>query len=273
MLRSLVGSEMCIRDRYATAEYWDNRYQVSGEEVYDWHHTFDGLSPLLVQVLKPEHKILVLGCGNATFSEDMHAAGFEQVTNVDISRVCIEKMRARDALAGRHMRWEVMDVCALGFESNEFDVVIDKATGDSIVCMDDGHQKVLRMLQESCRVLKVGGTFVMVSAQASVQAQVHDESLPWKSGEMKIPTALFNKDHALGTDEITLILCKKKRPANMTEKDARFWQMVMMKVQTKKEARAKLEAEAAGRAEEELPKEAGVLDTEVTPPAADAVDE
>lgn len=233
------------RRKYATVEYWDHRYDVSKDQTYDWHHTYEGLSPLLSHILKPEHKILVLGCGNSPFSEQMYDAGFRQITNVDISEVCIDKMLARSERTGRAMDWVVMDVCKLKFESNEFDVVIDKATGDSIVCMDQGDQMVQSMLKEACRVLRVGGTFVMISAQSSVQAQVKDESLPWKFGEMKIPTVMYNKNHALGTDEISFILCRKKRPANMSEKDARFWKMVMARCQAKKEARAREAQEAS----------------------------
>eukprot|EP00656_Telonema_subtile_P032934 TRINITY_DN36264_c0_g1_i1.p1 TRINITY_DN36264_c0_g1~~TRINITY_DN36264_c0_g1_i1.p1 ORF type:complete len:119 (+),score=50.08 TRINITY_DN36264_c0_g1_i1:3-359(+) len=110
---------------------------------------------------------------------------------------------------------------------------------------------VQAMLAESCRVLKVGGTFVMVSAQGSVQQQVHDEALQWKAGQMKIPTALYNKNHALGCDEITFILCRKKKPVSMTDKDARFWAMVVARCEAKKKARALEEAQEDEQADKQ----------------------
>jgi EEF1A lysine methyltransferase 4 len=35
-------------------------------------------------------RILVLGCGNAEFSEDLYDAGYKNVINVDISSVVID---------------------------------------------------------------------------------------------------------------------------------------------------------------------------------------
>lgn len=35
-------------------------------------------------------KVMNLGCGNSTMSEDMYDAGYHQISNMDISNVCIE---------------------------------------------------------------------------------------------------------------------------------------------------------------------------------------
>jgi len=232
--------------KYATAEYWDNRYTISGDQCYDWHHTYDGLSPLLQHVLEPEHRVLVLGCGNSPFSEELYQAGYHNIVNIDISSVCIEKMAERNSAAGRSMEWLTMDVSELQFEDNSFDLVIDKATGDSIVCMDDGIGMVRRMLSESCRVLKKKGVFVMVSVQDRVQEMVRVEELNWKVGEMKIPTALYNRNHALGADEVTFILARKKAEVTMTKKDAVFWAKVVQRCEQKKAEREGVEeADAA----------------------------
>ena len=40
----------------------------------------------------PESRILVLGCGNAEFSEDLYDAGFKNQLNIDISSVVINQM-------------------------------------------------------------------------------------------------------------------------------------------------------------------------------------
>ena len=36
------------------------------------------------------HKILIIGCGNANFSEDMYDDGYHYLFNIDISSVVIE---------------------------------------------------------------------------------------------------------------------------------------------------------------------------------------
>ena len=41
-------------------------------------------------------KILVVGCGNAKFSEDLYDDGFTNVVNNDISDIVIQKMAKRN---------------------------------------------------------------------------------------------------------------------------------------------------------------------------------
>lgn len=57
--------------------------------MFDWLEDYRSLKPLLADLLKPEDKILVLGCGNAEFSEDLYDDGFHNVYNIDISSVVI----------------------------------------------------------------------------------------------------------------------------------------------------------------------------------------
>merc|ERR1711904_717716 len=72
VLKSIDGGR-----KYASKEYWDKRYELSGEEtVYDWHHTFAGLKVPIDAVVKHDDRILMLGCGNAAFPADMHDDGF-----------------------------------------------------------------------------------------------------------------------------------------------------------------------------------------------------
>jgi len=55
-------------------------------------------------------RILVLGCGNAEFSEDMYDDGFKNIVNVDISSVCIRQMRERNIEERPEMQWVTMDI-------------------------------------------------------------------------------------------------------------------------------------------------------------------
>lgn len=54
-----------------------------------------------------------------------------RVTSVDFSSVLIDKLSALHA--GRSMVWQVADVRNLPFESNSFELVVDKATLDSMM--------------------------------------------------------------------------------------------------------------------------------------------
>ncbi len=109
-------------------------------------------------------RILVLGCGNAEFSEDLYDAGYKNVINVDISSVVIRQMNERNRELRPEMEFLVMDICDMSpFESNSFDIAIDKSTIDALLCGDDSFVKVAEMLKESQRVLKTGGVYFAIS--------------------------------------------------------------------------------------------------------------
>ena len=61
------------------------------------------------------------------------------------------------------MKWDVMDVTDLKYESNLFDLIIDKSTIDALLCGDGAALKVALMLRECQRVLKEGGYYVIIS--------------------------------------------------------------------------------------------------------------
>lgn len=72
---------------YGDPKYWDERYQSAGKDnTFDWLESYETLKGLLSQFMTSKHiRILVLGCGNAEFSEDLYDDGYTNVVNVDIS--------------------------------------------------------------------------------------------------------------------------------------------------------------------------------------------
>ena len=68
---------------YSNPAYWDKHYSKSGpDDSLDWLESYHSLKNLLAEVMPPrrgntETSILVLGCGNAQFSEDMYDAGYK----------------------------------------------------------------------------------------------------------------------------------------------------------------------------------------------------
>ena len=62
------------------------------------------------------------------------------------------------------MTWLTMDITDMSvFESNSFDLAIDKSTIDALLCGDKAFEKVSFMLKESQRVLCTGGTYFAIS--------------------------------------------------------------------------------------------------------------
>jgi hypothetical protein len=56
-------------------------------------------------------RILMLGCGNSSFSSDMYLDGYHNIVNTDISEICINKMAQLHK--DKTMQWIVADALCL----------------------------------------------------------------------------------------------------------------------------------------------------------------
>ncbi|XP_020735623.1 endothelin-converting enzyme 2 isoform X7 [Odocoileus virginianus] len=159
---------------YREVQYWDQRYQGAADSApYEWFGDFSSFRDLLEPELRPEDRILVLGCGNSALSYELFLGGFPDVTSVDYSSVVVAAMRARYAHVPT-LRWETMDVRALGFTSGSFDVVLEKGTLDALLTGEqdpwtvssDGVHTVDQVLNEVSRVLVPTGRFISLTSAA-----------------------------------------------------------------------------------------------------------
>lgn len=147
-LETWLNSKFTKMPNYGDPLYWDLRYKNTDGSMFDWLEDFNSLRGLLEKHLKPEHKILILGCGNANFSEDLYDAGYHHIHNIDISSVVIEQMRERNK-ERTEMLYQVMDVCDLKYPDNYFDIIIDKSTIDAVLCGDNAYLNTAMLLKES----------------------------------------------------------------------------------------------------------------------------
>lgn len=67
--------------------YWDSYFEEEKEttESFDWLVGWDLLKPHLEPYLKPEYRILIIGCGSSRLGIDLYLDGYRNVTNMDIS--------------------------------------------------------------------------------------------------------------------------------------------------------------------------------------------
>lgn len=160
---------------YLRTDYWDQRYRQ--EEQYDWLLTYPALSPVLTPLLLPSHRVLVLGAGNSSLSADLYEAGYQHITNIDISTVVVERMQAQHSdksnMTCKSHPGLQMDMLSLQFPPHSFDIVLDKATMDVLqVDTEDPwnpQEEVLTRCKAYCeevaRVLKEDGCLLQVSFQ------------------------------------------------------------------------------------------------------------
>ncbi|CAM9112308.1 unnamed protein product, partial [Ectocarpus fasciculatus] len=108
-----------------------------------------------------QDEVLVCGCGNSEMSVDMYDDGFENILNVDISRVAIHQMA--ETYKAYPMEWKSIDLTREEFPEEKFDVALDKACLDSIACNLRGVVNVENYLQQMDRLLQPEGAFICVS--------------------------------------------------------------------------------------------------------------
>ncbi|TQE03580.1 hypothetical protein C1H46_010895 [Malus baccata] len=188
---------------FTTKENWDRFFIAiqDGNYAFEWYEDWPELQgPLLSNLPKPESQtlplqLLVPGCGTSHLSEHLYDAGFKAITNIDLSEVAISDMLRRNARIRPGMKWQVMDVTAMQFEDESFDVVVDKGGLDALMDPEFGVQMGNQYLQEVNRVLKFGGKFICFTwAWSDVLGSLFSTfRLGWKMSFHAIPLNLSTK--------------------------------------------------------------------------------
>jgi hypothetical protein len=80
-------------DVYTKVEYWNERFQT--EEEYDWYCSYSDVAHQIMPFLHQHSRILILGCGNSKFSEDLYHGGYPNIVNIDYSSIVIQQMQLR----------------------------------------------------------------------------------------------------------------------------------------------------------------------------------
>merc|ERR1719389_77676 len=78
--------------QYGRPEYWDERY-AKDTEPFDWYQRYEGIKSTLDKYVQPTHKVLMVGSGNSRLSEELYANQVKNITNIDISEVCVNHMK------------------------------------------------------------------------------------------------------------------------------------------------------------------------------------
>ncbi|WOK92241.1 hypothetical protein Cni_G00932 [Canna indica] len=155
---------------YLDPHYWDERF--ASEEHYEWFKDYSHFQHILRPFLNPSHSVLEIGCGNSRLCEELRRDGVADITCIDISQVAVERTRSRLLDMGLEgIKVVQADMLDLPFDSESFDVVIEKGTMD-VLFVDSGDpwrprpatvNKVMKMLEGVHKVLKPEGIFISIS--------------------------------------------------------------------------------------------------------------
>ncbi|CAE7197190.1 EEF1AKNMT [Symbiodinium sp. CCMP2592] len=166
--------EVETRDAYtlSNARFWEDYYNSTDLAAFDWYGSWnteafwledwrtERLGAVLQTYLRPSANILVLGCGRSDLSERMYLAGYQNITNIDISISLLKRLEGTLGPSLPGMSWKWMNVSAMSADSSSFDIVVEKGTYDSL-------QENPGLLQaasaETHRVLRDGGLLISIT--------------------------------------------------------------------------------------------------------------
>jgi hypothetical protein len=96
---------------YGKKTYWDERFATESE--YEWLASWEDVAYLLKPFISPESSILVVGCGNSSFSSDLYDAGYTDICSLDYSEIVINAMKTRNETQRPEMTWLVRECVTL----------------------------------------------------------------------------------------------------------------------------------------------------------------
>ena len=148
---------------YGDIQYWDSRYKSQKGATFDWLQDYDSMKEILEKYsIDKDARILNVGCGNSELGEKLYEEKYKHIYNIDICQNVIDYMRERNKNK-EGMYFDAMDVRNMAYKNEIFDLIIDKATMDTILCGDNPFLNVAKMTKEISRVLKIGGIYLILS--------------------------------------------------------------------------------------------------------------
>jgi len=161
--------------QYGKPEYWNERY-TRDAEPFDWYQRYAGIKGILSDIIEDKTcQILHVGCGTSRLAEEMFEDGYTNQMCQDISEFAIEIMQKRGDREG--LIYNVSNVMQMSdYPDEQFQIVVDKGTLDSILCGEGSTHNAQKALSEISRVLKPGGVYIYVSHGAPTYRLTYLES-------------------------------------------------------------------------------------------------
>jgi len=157
--------------------YWDNRYQDSkqGKQHFDWLADADSTLENVLPYIKSGARVLDLGCGTSSFATKLckacpvpvHVVCLDySVEGLKSTRDMFEQDLSESGNSDFSVHFVQADGTKIPFQSNTFDVILDKGTTDSVLKLED-EKKAFSLsrgiLSESLRLLAPTGVYLQIT--------------------------------------------------------------------------------------------------------------
>jgi 2-polyprenyl-3-methyl-5-hydroxy-6-metoxy-1,4-benzoquinol methylase len=141
--------------------HWQNIYQTKDTTQVSWYQEHAGLSLRLIQetgVAVAGH-IIDVGGGASILVDDLLAAGYQQVSVLDISGTALDIARNRLGARASAVTWIEADITQVDLPHHAYDVWHDRATFHFLTQPED-RQRYVRVVQHA---VKPGGHVIVAT--------------------------------------------------------------------------------------------------------------
>lgn len=192
---------------YGSTDYWNARYadQDMGG-AFDWLFEFDDVKEIISQLIEKDSHVLMVGAGNANFSRDMFYAGYQKITNIDISDVVIATQKELFP----QMCWEEMDARQMPYENGTIPCVLDKSLIDTMLCYNKSRKATKDFIKEVYRVLEPGGVYISFSLHDVGEVVRYYMQHDWLVSPFRILNRRWSPAESHRSVSHSLIICRKK---------------------------------------------------------------
>jgi SAM-dependent methyltransferase len=153
---------------YSDVSYWDSRYSRDAE-TFEWYCSYASIEEQLQRSLHQHQRprVLVAGNGSSKLAYDVSAKlSVDCVDAVDFSNVITKHMESTHSNTGCGLKYVTGDLRRLECKEASYELIIDKATCDSILCAENGEEDIALVLQNISNCLVDNGVFFMISHAA-----------------------------------------------------------------------------------------------------------
>lgn len=142
-------------------EHWEKVYQTKEHDQVSWfrEHLDTSLRMIRNTGVGPDASIIDVGGGNSTLADDLLAAGFVDISVLDISGKAIADSKERLAGDADKITWIRADITAADLPAGHYDVWHDRAVFHFLT--DDADRR--KYVDLVMRVLKPGGHIIVAS--------------------------------------------------------------------------------------------------------------
>ncbi|TCJ12224.1 class I SAM-dependent methyltransferase [Parasulfuritortus cantonensis] len=145
----------------AGARHWDNVYRTKATDQVSWFQPHAESSLRLIKGLCPdrEARIIDVGAGASVLVDDLLAAGYRNLSVLDIAASALAIAKARLGARAETVGWLVGDVTRVDLPAAAYDVWHDRAVFHFLTDANDRRRYVERVL----RAVRPGGYVIVAT--------------------------------------------------------------------------------------------------------------